>query len=426
MKEYEIFSQYIGNDSELDSMFIKLSSNMEISITNIKPIMLTLTERLDMGSPSVVFDFVDGNGDLANLNLPQSDAVFYLDMGRSIINTKRLNLRLSKMMSVNSTGGSERLTYRMFFVHHCWDKFIGETKNRGWGEKNPSEVVEEIAKECGWERTLIANADANLLMIQPNWTNSEMIKWITESSTTDGGRPRYCGRVDGTFLFKSIQSMIKEQSDLAMKGDIPLLRMEGQDTTSQREPENQKNKDIPKYFTNYQINESHAETRLAGGGGVRSYTYDSHSDRFMIDTWDVSDVEGQQMSDWTATATELTKSNTFMYNGRGSENKQKALSKISAAVDDAVSLDISTEGSLEMRVGMMLEIMIPIPPSVGSTEPYNIMYSGFWMTAAVKHVVNFSKSNMSTSTNLIRSGHDSKQLSGSAKTKGGKFVRRET
>lgn len=426
MKEYEIFSQYIGNDSELDSLFMKLSSNMDISVASIKPIAMSMTERLDMGSPSIVFDFVDGNGDLANHNLPQSGAIFYLDIGRTIITTKRLELRLSKMMSVNSTGGSERLTYRMFFVHVGWDKYIGETRNRAWGDINPSQAIEAIANECGWGKTLIAQADANVHVIQPNWTNTEMVKWISNNCTTDGGRPRYAGRIDGTFLFKSIQSMIKEQSSLAMSGDIPVLRMEGQDTSGQREVENSKNKEIPRYFTNYTINESHAETRLAGGGGIKSYTYDSHTDTFMIDTWGIEDIEGQQMSDWTSSSTELVKSNTFMYNGRGHENKQQAMSKISGAVDDAVSLDISTEGSLDMRTGMMLEIIIPIPLSAGSTEPYNIMYSGFWMIAGVQHVVNFSKSTISTSTNLIRSGHDSKQLSGNTKTQSGKFVRRES
>lgn len=422
MEEYEIFSQYIGNDSDLDSLFIKITSDQEISISSIKPISISMSEKLDRGTPSIIFDFVDGNGDLANHNLPQSGAIFFLYIGRSIIETKALKMRMTKMMSVNSTGGSERLTYRMCFVHHGWDKLIGQTLNRGWGDVNPSDVVKDIATECGWEKTIISPADGQMSVIQPNWTNVELIKWIADRCTTDNGRPRYSGRIDGTFLFKSIQSMIKDQKDLAMSGKIPLLRMEGQDGEFIREEGTKNNLDIPKYFTTYKINESHAQTRLKGGGGIKSHTYDSMTDTFMIDSWGVEDLDTTQMSDWTSNATDMTKSDIFLFNGRGSENKQEALSRISKSVDNSVELEITSEGSIDMRVGMMLEIIIPIPKNVGSNEPFNILYSGFWMISDVMHLVDLKKSTITTNTTLVRSGHDSKQLSGFGKTKGGKFV----
>lgn len=426
MNEFEFFAEYIGNKSELDSLYITLTSDIDFGVSLIKPLSMTLSEKLDRATPSVIFDFVDGNGDLANHNIPQMDATFTLTIGRSIITAKAIKLRMTKIMALNSKVGSQQVTYRMFLVHSCWDKLIGESVSRGWRDQDPTKVVESIARECGWDNMITNPCDSTLPIIQPNWTNMELIKWITNNTTILGGKPRYAGRIDGSFLFNSIQGMVDDQSKDAIAEQIPLLRMEGQDGEDVRSAGVKKNNDIPPYFTTYKINESHAETRMSGGGGIRSYTYNSHTDTFMIDTWGVKDLKGQQMSDWVNTSESMVESNKPLYTGRGSDNKSVAMNRIASAVDDAVEMTIALEGSIDTRVGMMLEIIIPIPQSVGSNEPFNIMYSGFWMVSAVNHGIDFGNSSMMTNAVLIRSGHDSKQLNGFTTTEGGKFVKRDS
>lgn len=425
MTESEIFSQYIGNESEQDSLFIKLSTDKDFGVSHIKPLKMTLSEKFGRGTPVVIFDFVDGRGDLANHALPTMDSIFYLDIGRSAYEIKRLKLRMTKISSLTSKMGSQQITYRMFLVHSCWDKFITETHSKSWNGVMPSEVVREIATECGWEKFIIGDSDNEINITQPNWTNVELMRWITENSTVYNSKPKYSGRIDGTFVFSSTQLLLEEQKSAMESGDIPVLRMMGQDDKNVRETNVKKNHDIPNYFVNYSVDESHAQTRMNGSGGVRSYTYDSHTDTFMVNDYTVNDVDGAQLSDWVNTASTMTNANKWLYNGRGSENKSKAMNLITNSIDNALSMEIVTEGSIDMRVGIILELIIPIPPNVMSNEPYNVMYSGFWLVNEVKHAIDFNKSAMVTNTSLIRSGHDNKRLEGYSTMHGGKFVKRE-
>ena len=134
MTESEIFSQYIGNESEQDSLFIKLSTDKDFGVSHIKPLKMNLSEKFGRGTPVVVFDFIDGRGDLANHALPTMDSIFYLDIGRSAYEIKRLKLRMTKISSLTSKMGSQQITYRIFLVHSCWDKFVQKlTLSHGTG-----------------------------------------------------------------------------------------------------------------------------------------------------------------------------------------------------------------------------------------------------------------------------------------------------
>lgn len=422
MEEVEIFSQFIRSYEEEDSIFLRLTTDMDISVSKIKPISLTMNEKMGRGTPSIVFDFIDGGGDLSNHNIPHSGALFFLDIGRGIVDTTRFTMRVSKLLSLTSTNGSEQLTYRMFFVHAGWDKFIGKTMCRGWGEKNPSDVITEIAMECGWGEVDTFDCDEEFNIIQPNCTNVDFMKWLANKSTMETGMPRYSGTLENKFIYKSIQRIITENTAPAAAGALPVIRMEGQMSTSEATTEATENSGIPKYFTTYKIHEKQVEKRLAGAGGFKSYTYDSHKDEFKIDSWTIADVDSPQLSDWVSSPDSFEKSEKPIFCGRGEDNRKEAIRTISNTIDDAIELDITTAGSTDIKVGIMIEVLIPVPPTSDVGDIYNIMYSGFWIVSEVSHWVKFEDSSMTTHTKLIRSGHDSKQLSGFERTAGGKFI----
>lgn len=422
MDEVEIFSQFIRSYEDDDSIFIKMTTDMDISVSKIMPISLTMNEKMGRGSPSIIFDFIDGGGDLANHNIPHSGALFFLDIGRGIVDTKRFTMRVSKLVSLSGTNGSEQLTYRMFFVHAGWDKFISTSYCRGWGEKNPTDVITEIATECGWGEVDTYECDDEFNIIQPNCTNVDFMKWLSQKSTMETGMPRYSGTLENKFIFKSIQRIITENTPDASAGSLPVLRMEGQVSTSEATSTPSANGGIPEYFTTYKIHEKQIEKRLAGAGGFKSYTYDSHTDEFKIDSWAITDVDSPQLADWVSSPDTFVKSEKPIFCGRGDDNKKEAIRMISNTIDDAIELDITTAGSTEIKVGLMLEILIPVPPTSDVGDIYNIMYSGFWIVSEVNHWVKFEDSSMTTHTKLIRSGHDSKQLGGFERTAGGKFI----
>lgn len=422
-QEFDFFSQYIGNDSDDDSLFIKITTNVELSMSSVKPISLSIVEQFNKGTPSVVFDVVDGNGELSNHNLPISETVFTLHLGRSMFEVGKIKLRMTKMDMINNKGGgSEQITYRMFFVHHGWDKMVGQYMNRGWEAANASGIVSGIVSDSGWTETDFAQCDSTEDVIQPHWTNMRLIKWLAGRNVIKGGVPKYCGRVDGTFLFHSIESLIEKYKDEAMRGEIPVIRMQGQDDPYVREDGRKDNQGIPEYFSTYSVDEAHATTRLGGGGGVKSFTYDSHTDTFMIDRYTIKDLTGHQLSDWTSVSDGMVEADVFLYNGRGGDNKTRALSKIGMATDSAVRIDIVTEGSLNIKCGQMIEVIIPTPREMAADTPYNIHYSGFYIIGSVTHFLNFKKNTMMSNLTVIRSGHDSKRIEGYDKTSTGKFV----
>lgn len=425
MAEAEIFSHYVDNHNEYESLYVRLSSEVESPIAGLQLIRMELAESFSAGSPFMSLEFTDLNGDFVNHYKPNPATKYFLDIGRGLLNSTRVELRCSKVVMLNKRpGSSEHIAFKMFFIHHGWNELINIRRSRGWYDKKHSEIVEEIARECFFNKVDVSETSTRTeFYIQPYWSNLQTIKHLRQKSRTEnGGHIEFGVKLNGDFFFKSVGDMIAEQKEKAKSKKLTTFKMQGQyleDFNMKREYD--RNNKVPTYFAHFTGEEDYVSAVVGGAGGVKAMYFDNTTGKYVEDSISFSQTDTPQLSDWSAIQSVHEGAEMRMYGGRDSDVVVKAENKVIDTVDSISRLEILIEGSTNVHIGEMVEIIIPMP-NIGSILPQSIIYSGFYIVAGVKHTIDLRKSTASTTISLMRDGFDGKDLDGYAKSKQGKFV----
>lgn len=422
--ETVLFSQYIGNLGETDSVYIRLSSDSDISVNSISPIRMELTEMFNAGSPMIAFEFTDGNGDLVNHTKPSMTATYFLDIGSSPLDASRLKLRCSKIALVNQrAGASAQIAFKMFFVVSSWHEFSNKKKNRAWKDKLHSEIVSEIAKDSFTDTDITPTTSSTEFFVQPHWSDLQAIRYLRNKSLGDTpGHMEFGVTLAGKFIFKSTGDMITEKTIQAKKKEIPVFRMEGQISDEVLRKEAYDKNKAPTYFMNFSAEEEYSDAIGSGGGGASAMYFDANTGSFNTTSVTYSASKVPQMSDWAGVHQVDENTGVRVYGGRDVDVIAEATNIVVDIVDSINKFEIITEKALSTHIADLVEVIIPIPPSVGSILPQNMFYSGFYLVCAVSHTINFSKSTILSTISLMREGFDGKQLQGYVKSQAGKFV----
>ncbi len=426
MEEFEIFSQFLMAGNNTDSLFVRLGCDQDIGLRQIQPVNMEIVEMFSTVSPAVAFEFVDGNGDFVNHIKPSPSTTFFLDIGKDVINSTRIELKLSKTVMLNKrAGAAEQIAFKMFFAHKTWSEMTNIRYNRAWVGKKHSEVVDDILTTAGVTMTDISvTTSGEPVTIQPYWDNITMLSNIQSAArTANGGHTEFGMRINGEFIFKSTGDMIVEQRVDAIAGRLPIIRMEGQiPDETQRESEYKNNYGAPTYFAHFTGTERYMDAVRNGGGGVKAMCYDSINDTLVIRDIKYSETRTIQLSDWAAIQSIHENSGTLVNGGREYKVFDEAVNSVVDVVDSMNSFEVSIEGSPDLHIGSMVEMIIPTPITVDSIVPSNLLYSGFYLISGVQHKITFKTSRMNTTIFLMREGFDSKDLVGYIKSITGKFV----
>lgn len=425
MADFEIFSHYTENSSDYDSLYVRLSSEIETPIAGIQLIRMELAEVFSAGSPVMTLEFTDLNGDFVNHYKPNPSTKYFLDIGRSLLKSTRAELRCSKVVMLNQRAGSaEQIAFKMFFIHHGWNELINIRRSRGWNDKKTSEIVKEIADECGFTSVDVKETTtAHEFFIQPYWSNLQTIRHLRKKARTEaGGYVEFGVKLTGDFFFKSVGDMIEENKQKAKSKKLTTFKMQGQFLEDyEREPAYEENNDAPTYFAHFTGEENYVDSVVNGAGGVKSMYFDTYSGKYMENVITFSKTETPQMSDWSSVQSSDESSELRMYGGRDSDILVEAENRVVDSVDSVARLEIVMEGTPAVHITEMVEVIIPMP-NINSILPQSIMYSGFYLVCGVRHVINFRTSTMNTTISLMREGFDGKELDGYAKSKVGKFI----
>lgn len=424
MAETVLFSQFIGNVGETDCLYIRLSADTEVSLNSITPIRLEMGEMFTTSTPSISFEFTDGNGDLVNHNKPSMSSTYFLDIGNTPINATRIELRCTKVVLLNQrAGSSEQVAFKMFFVHKSWGELVNKRRNRAWLNAPHSQIVSEIVGSL-FPLTDIPTTDSiPEFFVQPYWSDIQAIRYVRNKSISpDGGHMEFGVTLEGKFIFKSTGSMINSQKVKAKNKEIPVFRMEGQIGDEALRKENYDKNKAPTYFMNYTAEEEYTMSVSSGGGGVIAMYFDTSTGQYVTTPVKYSDAEAPQMSDWASVQAVDENSGMRIFGGRDSDVIAEANNLVVDTVDSINRFEIVTERAPLVHIGDMVEVIIPTPPSIGSIVPQNIFYSGFYLVCGVFHVVNFNKSTVTSTISLMREGFDGKQLAGYTRSKQGKFI----
>ena len=425
MAEQTLFSKFVGNLGETDSLFVQLTTETQLSVANIVPLRLELTEMFSTASPIVVFEFTDGNGDLFNHIKPTPDIKFFLNIGSNFIDSKRIELRCVKTAFITQKqGSSDQMAYKMFFSFHGWSQITNIRHNRAWDNILFSDIVKQMAAEAGYNTSSISPTETSGHFIQPHWTNMQAIKFLRRrSSSPNGGHMEYGATLDGRFIFKSTGDMITEQTIKARNRELPLFKLEGQIGDPVLREDAYKNNKAPTNFYTISGEEEYMDAVVQGGGGCRAFYYDSSTDTFNDGSVLFSNLETPQMTDWGSIAKMDENTGYRMFGGRDSDVMAESKNKVIDLVDSVNRFMITVEKTFDIHIGDMVEVIIPTPPSVESIVPQNVFYSGFYLICGISTVVNFNKSTVSTNINLMREGFDGKELTSLHRSLEGKFLK---
>lgn len=420
-----VFERTVGQDRSRASVFIRLESEDENGLSNVLPQSVYIAEALSYGSPIVTVTFKDQYGVYMNLLKIDPSTRFDLHIGETLETATVLPLKLSRIdMSNNTSGKSDNLSFKVSFVHYGWNEYINKRRCRSWNDKKYSDVVKEIAEECLFETIDVKDSRDDIEhIVQPYWTNNVFMRWIQDNASPESydDHFEFSGRIDNSFIFKSISDIIEENEEDALNENIPIIKLNGYEhSPSTRNESKAENDEVAPYFLSFSSTEHYMDS-VVNGGSFKSVYYDFDKGEVVITPVKTADMNSFQMSDWSSVKSDQEDSMIVMNHGRdttGVENTKLKMSNVQLSTNQ---FSIMTEGSINLHVGSMVEIIVPTPSNM--IPPFSVLYSGFYIVGAITHRLALEPSpNIVSTIELTRQGFDGVDLSGYTTTKLGKFV----
>lgn len=436
LDEYVLFEREISKGIDEETLFVRLTCEKDFEIAFSYPKYVKMYEVLSTGSPYVIIDFVDAIGAGTNANKIDTNAIFTLYFGRTLEESRSMRMKIAKVDHSNGIGGkSTHVGFSIHFVHESWNSFIHKTHNRGWSNIKYSDVIAQIASESGFN--VLGIADTRLtkeLVTQTNTSNHKLLKKIIASAMPvagSNGHFEFGVDLEGNFFCLPVSDLIKKAHESRTdrppsenRGEIPLFRMDGH-PANVRERKDLKNKDnagYPYLFSSYEVKEDYMPMMMRGAGGITTMYYDFDSGEYRKKNNTLSSSDFDQLSEWSVVHPDDEVNNTRLYGGRDPDTEVKGTNLLSNSTNSVQKVKIKTEGTPFIKIGDIVEVIIPNPPDMYS-EPYNETYSGFYMVSGVEHMFRLHKrtaySNILT---LTRHGVDKKDLDGYARSSKGKVT----
>lgn len=415
-----------GSGEEWIGMSLKCEDDLNMSLS--KPLQVITSEKFS-SSPLLVVTFIDGNGDLMNAKKLDSAASYELILesydGSRVVSEWNLSHISHKN---NILGQSQQGMFSLNFVHKTWKDFSYKTHCRGWGQTRYSEVVSQIASECGFDVTDIAPTKDTIETIQqPNWTNAKLLTWIMSRAypTNGSGQFEYSLSIDGKFVFAPLSDFIKQEFRLRgnIKG-VPRIYLHGlPENSKQTHSRIKSNDDVVFYATNYSVVEDSGDNHKQGAGGVSNSWYDFDSGKYKRENVLYSDTSNLQLSEWSLVNNGYEDSPLQMTHGRNDiEAGRIAENRVVSVVNAMQKVRVLMPTSTVLKVGEVVELYIPNPREHRDQQGmYNEIHSGKYVVSSVtNHMNNRRSPTFTTELLLVRQGVDKKESEYNTKSKRGK------
>lgn len=424
MAENVVFERFVSTPGR-DSLYVRLESSVDNGLTGITPVSVDMAEGLSYPSPMVSITFIDMVGDLFNTTKIDPNAEYHLYVGRDLDELVDCRMKVSKVKFHNqSLSKSQEIVFTIHFTYVGWYEMVAKKYNRSWSESKISDVIEEITEECDFEEIDVSQTNTVYeRLIQPHWSNTVFINWLRQMEESDPyGHIEYGTTLRGRFICKSLAKMINEQASKAFSGKLPVLKLQGEyDEDRDRVDSKKKNNETVVYFVRFDVTDHYMNSIMNGSGGMRSIWYDTENDELHDEEIKYSESNSSQLTEFGPIKTNHESVNNVHIGGRDSYSDQRSMHKVSNAINSTIPFDVTLESSPEISIGDMVELVIPTPHT-NAQDPFNIIYSGFYIVGAVSHSAEFKRNTFMSKLTLIRAGYDSPDLEGYVTSSQGRFV----
>ena len=397
MKKYVLFEEIWS-----ENFYLKFESTHDSSMSNISVSSLSIIESLSYGSPAMILKFVDGYGDLINHTYISPIAEYDFFIGKNQFDNDKSSFKLSYAEYVNGSPGlPENIGTGITFLGNYWDALLKDTYSRSWTNVRYSDVVEEIVKKAGIKNFEIEETDGFFNIIQPDWNNFQLIRWIADRAKSVNGHVsyRFGFLSDGSFFFKSLDTLNRQKAKKILQLSHP-------------------NKDSDLFFSGFEIRQDYANVLPSGGFGVEATYFDYETKQFITKKRKFSESNQRQLADWSFIAREHETSDYRFFGGRDTNTPHVADTRISDISNSLITMTIHTQGDIKLHVGDTVHLIMN--SSQYSKTLYNEKYSGNWLITKIIHTLNFQDKVFESYIDLQRCGFNGNKLKGFVKSKKGK------
>lgn len=420
-----VFERSVGQEDSRESLYVKLECEDENGLSDVLPQSLFVAEAFSYASPIITVTFKDQYGVYVNLLKIDPETEFTLFVGETKERANSIPLKLSRIdLNNNVSGKSENISFKISFVHTGWDKLINRRYCRAWKDIKFSEIIEEIAGECGFGEIDVKESRFEYEeIVQPHWPNNIFIKWIQENAIPENFDDHYefGTKIDNSFFFKSISDIVEENIPKAESGGLPLIKLHGyENDPEQRTSDKSSNEEVPPQFMSFNGTEYYIDS-VVTAGSVRSMHYDFEKGELVDTPTYTKDMDSFQMSDWSSIKQTHEETQKVVYHGRNKYGEELSKLRMSHVQISTNQFTITTEGSIDLHIGDMVEVIVPTPTNM--IPPFSLLYSGFYLVGSITHNISLEPSPMIVSKiELTRQGFDDRDLKGYTETALGKFV----
>lgn len=397
----DVDKEFTESESERGSksyVRITIQTETDIPLAAIKPESLVIEEMI--GTPYVTcgFTFEDTFGIFVNEKQLESDYRFNVIIGRSPTDYVKYTMKLYKIDHRNrALGVSGQYLTTIILKSFYWDEMSVYIKNRGFANTQFSEVVQTIANDSGIDNTLITPSIARQNVIQPYWTDYDMLKWCTDrtvgslgshysfGATANDGfffcplSELYAGATRGLNIFETTSPRI-----FTFSGDEVL-----------EEPVLQADDII--------IDVDYGDVMRKGGSGTIGARYDYITGTYskQVNTLSASTIP--QLSDWGSIAPTQERPSFMSYGGDDPDAlsiAKNVLSKESLSFQDII---IMSAGYNDHVLGEKIRVIMPLSEDFSDFK-FGVHYAGDYLLTAKQTTFTFSKSAINVVSKLRRHG----------------------
>lgn len=424
-KDFTVFERTFDRTEDADGMFIRLTCDEDNELQHVRVKSILINESLGLLIPTMIIDFIDGTGDFVNHNRLNTDAIYTLYFGKTMIDACEVKFKIFNIHHGNGTQGrSKNVGFKVIFSQASWEDSIAVKKNRGWADMLYSDVIKEVLGDKGFKELDIEESNYPIEQVtQINIADGELLTNIRSKATPKSADGYYvfCGTLDNRFFFKSTFELIEKGMQLHKEKKMVVLRLGGQPSRQERDKMYSQNEKVPVSFTGFGGAENYAGNVSSGASGVQASYYDWHSGSYTVRQTKFSEINSTQLSEWSLIREATDYISKKVFGGRSSEIIDEVINKLSETSMTMQDVTITLEGQTEVHCGDIVEIIVPT--NEDSEVPYNELYSGFYMVTDIEHLMTLSSAaDFVSKITLTRNGMDAKDMKGYVRSKKGKVV----
>lgn len=401
MKKYIVFEE-----EWTDNFYIKLESEHDTTANSLNILQIGVIENFSTGTPFFVLKLIDGVGDFITHTYFNPNETYDLFIGRSKNDNQKFPFSFSLGKFQNTAiGKSESIATDLTFMSKYWEGILKDTHSRSWTNKKYSTVLEELMEEIGIEEYDIEQTFKNHNVIQPDWTNFDLINWIANNAQNQQQIAGfdYVIRSDGKFIFKSFDKFFEQKPV-----DEFVLAVPGNTKTQ--------------FFNTFEIKHDYSNLLPRGGFGLNYTYFDYNQKQFVSEKTKFSDSKMRQLSDWAFISEEHETASKRFYGGRDNLTPSVADNRIANIATSSQKMDIEINGNTDIHVGDIISLVMV--PSQYSKLQINERYSGNWLISKITHDIDVEQKTFKTHLEVVRSGFNGVDYKGFVKTQTGKKIKR--